>query len=607
MGMDYKTDEIHDRSNVSENYCWDLSKLFKNDQDWEDGLIKLSGMISKIRDFKGTLGLSPEKLRDCLEFNKEMGMLEERLGYYAQLRMAEDGSDSARQGRLARFINIASKCQTERSYQIPEIQDIPDDAMDKFLKNDTLAEFVISLKKLLRYKPHVLSEKEERLLAMQTEFSQTAQKTFSSLVDIDMDFGDIETAEGKKRLTQSTYGSLIINHDRNVRKDAYLQLLNQYEKHKHTISNLYNGNVQLDIYNARVRNFNSSIEEGLFDDDVPIAVYDNLIKSVHDNLKHLHNYYNIRRRVLKVDDLHIYDCRVPLTSDVKMEHTYEEAVGVVTKSLEPLGNEYVSVLKKGLIGRWVDRYENKGKQSGAFSAGSYTGDPYILMNYKNDVFNDVFTLAHEAGHSMHSWYSSRNNPFQHYDYTIFAAETASTFNEQLLSKYLMDKAGNDQFKVYLVNKQIDDIIGTIYRQTMFAEFEKITHEMLENNVPLTVDSCRNEYHKLLQLYFGPDVILDETSDLEGLRIPHFYHAFYVYKYATGLSAAIALSRRVLNGGQSELEQYINFLKSGGSKYPIEQLQDAGVDMSSSEPVNAAMEEFASLVDQLDQLLHESYK
>ncbi len=596
------TDEPKDRSCIPVCDCWDLSKLFKDEDEWEVALKEFDSMIAKIEGFKGTLGLSPEKLKECLEFNNKIGILDERLGYYAQLRMSEDGGDSSSQGRLARYMNIASRSQTASSYQTPEIQAIPDETMEQFLSSDVLKDFVILLEKILRYKPHILSENEERLLSMQAEFSQTAEKTFSSLVDVDMTFGEIDTPEGKKALTQSSYGSLILHQDRGVRKSAFFQLLDGYEQHKSTLVNLYNGSVQLDVYGARVRNFESSIESSLFADKVPISVYDNLIKSVHDNLEALYHYYDIRKNALKVKDLHLYDCRVPLIPEIKMRHTYDEAVDMVTKSLEPLGSEYVDILKKGLQGGWVDKYENKGKHSGAFSAGSFKSDPYILMNYKDDVFNDVFTLAHEAGHSMHSWHSIQNNQFQHYNYSIFVAEVASTFNEQLLAKYLIDRADDRQFKAYLVNKQIDDIIGTIYRQTMFAEFEKITHEMVENNQPLTVDSCRDLYMKLLKVYFGPNVNIDSVSDLEGLRIPHFYHAFYVYKYATGLSAAIALSQRVINGGQNELNQYINFLKSGGSKYPLEQLVGAGVDMASPEPVNAALGVFKSLVDELEGLL-----
>lgn len=297
--------------------------------------------------------------------------------------------------------------------------------------------------------------------------------------------------------------------------------------------------------------------------------------------------------------MRLYDVYVPIIKDIKVHNTYEEAVEIIVKALSPLGEDYCRTLKEGLLGGWVDKYENKGKRSGAFSAGSYVGDPYILMNYKEDVLRAVFTLAHEGGHSMHSWYSVNNNPFQNYDYTIFEAEVASTFNEQLIAKYLIDNAENSDMKKFLINKQIDDIIATIFRQTMFAEFELITHTMAEEGVPLTVDSLRAEYRKLLEKYFGSNVELEELSDLEGLRIPHFYRAFYVYKYATGLSAAFALSEKVLTGGEREREDYLSFLKSGGSKFPLDSLKLAGVDMSSPEPVQDAMKKFESLVNELN--------
>jgi len=499
-------------------------------------------------------------------------------------------------------MNVASRFAAATSYQIPEIQRIADDVMQRFLESDQLSEFKISLQKILRYKPHVLGENEEKLLAMQIEFAQTSQSVFSSLTNLDMDFGDIDTAAGKKPLTQSTYNSYMIDQDRNVRQNAYLGLLEEFEAHKHALAGLYNGSVQLDVYNSKIRKYPSSLHAALFPDDIPIAVYANLIDSVHRHLKTLHHYYEVRRKALNLSELHLYDTRVPLVADIKLHHSYEQAVEVVIKSLAPLGEEYSGILKKGLLSGWVDRFENVGKRSGAFSAGSYEGDPYILINYKDDAFDSVFTLAHEAGHSMHSWYSVANNPFQHYNYTIFVAEVASTFNEQLLIYDLLASADNDRFRAYLINKQVDDIIGTIFRQTMFAEYEKIVHEMAETNQPITIESLRSEYRKLLGTYFGSDVKLEETSDMEGLRIPHFYRAFYVYKYATGLSAAIALSQRVLNGGKGELDQYLSFLKSGGSRFPLEQLKEAGVDMTSSEPVDAAMDLFEAYVNKLENML-----
>jgi oligoendopeptidase F len=318
----------------------------------------------------------------------------------------------------------------------------------------------------------------------------------------------------------------------------------------------------------------------------------------------LHRYYSLRKRTLKLPELRHYDVYVPLVTAPVKQTTWNEAVALVCRALAPLGDEYTGVLSKGLLGRWADRYENKGKSSGAFSAGSYTGDPYILMNYKDDSIRDVFTLAHEGGHSMHSFYSAKNNPFMHYNYTIFEAEVASTFNEELLFRYLRDTAepGSAELKLYIVNKRVDEILGTLYRQTMFAEFEKRTHELEENGVPLTVNTLREEYRKLLEKYFGSEMVLEKESDLEGLRIPHFYRSFYVYKYSTGISAALALAERVLGGGEKERNDYFCFLKSGGSRFPIESLKAAGVDMSSPAPIEAACNVFSRLVDELDKLL-----
>ena len=593
--------KIPERSEVAEKDKWDLGRLYKNDSEWEKSLLELNEKIEKISSFKGELGKSAEKLEEFLLFMNSLGLLEERLGYYSNLKLSEDGGDGKNQERFSKFITAASKAQAETSFMNPELQAIPEDKMKEMLADERIKPFSIMLSKILRYKPHILSDNEEKLLAMQSEANQTARKAFSSLTDVDMDFGTVKTDEGDIPLSQASYAAFMINPDREIRKKAYLQFLGEYDKHKNTISALYAGSVHLDLYSSRVRKFPSCREASLFSDNVDKEVYDNLIKTVHDNLPVLHKYYETRRKALSVDNLRLYDVYVPIIKDIKVQNSFEEAVEIIVKALSPLGEDYCSTLKKGLLGGWVDKYENKGKRSGAFSAGSYVGDPYILMNYKEDVLRAVFTLAHEGGHSMHSWYSVNNNPFQNYDYTIFEAEVASTFNEQLLAKYLIDNAENSDMKKFLINKQIDDIIATIFRQTMFAEFELITHKMAEEGIPLTVDSLRKEYRKLLEKYFGSNVKLEELSDLEGLRIPHFYRAFYVYKYATGLSAAFALSEKVLNGGDKEREDYLSFLKSGGSRFPLDSLKLAGVDMSSPEPVQDAMRKFESLVNELDKI------
>jgi len=600
--MTMAANDIPVRKDVRPEDRWNLSKLFPDDAAWERGLSDLKSRIPRIASFKGTLARSPESLLAALAFFRDYGILEERLGYYADLRQTEDEGDSENRARAGRYMMAATEGQGEWSWLVPEIQRIPDESLEAWLGREDFAEYRVFLRKLIRFKPHVLSEPEERLLALQAEAAQTAQETFSVLTNVDLDFGEVETPEGPRKLSQSTFASLLRHADREVRRKAYLQFYGSFEAHKTTLAQLYAGSCKLDKYRAQVRNFPSARAAALFPDDVSEVVYDNLVSAVGASLPALHRYYSLRKRVLGVSELRHYDVYVPLVPAAKARYTYDEAVEVVCAALAPLGPEYVDTLRAGLTGAWVDRYENKGKRSGAFSAGSFTGDPYILLNYKEDVLRDVFTLAHEGGHSMHSYYSARNNPFLQYNYTIFEAEVASTFNEELLFEYMYRNADSKALKAYLVNTKVDDLLATLHRQTMFAEFERLSHAALEGGTPLTVDFLRAEYRKLLEKYFGPDLVFEPTSDLEGLRIPHFYNAFYVYKYSTGVSAAAALARRVLEGGKAERDAYFAFLKSGGSRFPIESLKLAGVDMSTPGPVEAACAEFARLVDELEGLL-----
>jgi oligoendopeptidase F len=593
---------IPERKDVKKENQWNLVKLFESEEKWEEGLKKLESLIPGLKEFKGKLGESAGKLKEALEYMNDVDQLEERLGVYAFLRQAEDQGNSESSGRMSRYVRVATEAGAATSYVRPELLSLEDDTIASFLADESLKDYRISLNKMLRYKPHTLSEKEETLLAKQQEFTSTPSKAFNALTNVDMEFGTIETREGTRPLTNATFNLLLQNEDPDVRKQTYDQFYGKLDEHKNTIAELYAGSVQTDIFNSSIRGFSSARKASLFADDVPEEVYDSLIEAVHESLPALHEYYELRKEVLGLKEQHIYDTKTPLVKDIKATHTFEEAVENIYEALKPLGEEYRNTIREGLLGNWVDRYENKGKRSGAFSYGTYNGEPYIMMNYNDDNIRDMFTLAHEGGHSMHSWYSVRNNPFQHYNYAIFEAEVASTFNEQLLTEYLMKKTDSKEMKAFLIGNQIDDILATVYRQTMFAEYEHICHKMVEEGQPLTVDSLRSEYRKLLEKYFGSSVILEETSDLEGLRIPHFYRAFYVYKYATGLSASISLSRRVLTGGDQEREDYLNFLKSGGSHFPLQSLKLAGVDMSKPEPVKTALAHFASLVKELKDLL-----
>jgi oligoendopeptidase F len=499
---------------------------------------------------------------------------------------------------------MATRANEATSFVAPEIQAIPKKKMDAFLKDKVLADYRLVLERLLRYKPHILSEKEERILAMQGEVAGTAGKIFSQLTDADLKFGYVVDERGRKvELTQGSFRSLLESPKRSVRKEAFHKFYAEIRDHEHTLAAAMSQNVLHDVYSARVRNYPSSLEAALFHDNVPVSVYDNLIETVHNHLDKVYHYFEVRRKALRLRDIRSYDTYVPLLKEGRRVTPYEEAVKLVVESLAPLGDEYCRALHRGLSrDRWVDRYENKGKRSGAFSAGGYTGPPYILMNYKDDVIDHVFTLAHEAGHSMHTYFSVRNQPFQYYDYPIFVAEVASTFNEQLLSRHMLEQSKSKEWRAFLISREIDEIRGTIVRQTMFAEYEKITHAIAEAGEPLTLERLREEYRKLLELYFGPGFTIDEELSLEGLRIPHFYYGFYVYKYATGLSAAIALSRRVLEGGEKERRDYLNFLSGGASKFPLDLLRDAGVDMERPEPVATAMEHLGELVAQLEELI-----
>lgn len=595
---------IPGRADVPAEHTWDLRKLFKSDAAWDRGFEELGKLIPGFNRFRGQLGKSARHIRSCCEFEVRVDQLAERLGAYAYLRMSEDVANPQYQGMVACFTHMATQAGEAASFIAPELQAIPRKKMAAFMASKDLAPYRFQLEQLLRYRPHILSENEERLLAMQGEVAGSAGKIFGQLNDADLKFGFVTNEKGEKiELSQSSLRGLLESPRRSVRKTAFHQFYGQYGAHANTLAATLSSSVLQDVYRARARNYPSAREGALFGDNVPVAVYDNLIETVHDNLPVLHRYLALRKRALKLPDLHMYDTYAPLVREEKTRIPYEAAVDHICAALQPLGAEYVNTMRKGLLRqRWVDRYENEGKRSGAFSYGVYQAPPFILMNYKDDVLDSAFTLAHEAGHSMHSHYSGQAQPYQYAHYTIFVAEVASTFNEQLLGKHLMERAADKAERARLVCREIDEVRNTLVRQTMFAEFEAVIHEAAEAGVPLTLERFREEYRALLDRYFGPDFVVDNELELECLRIPHFYSAFYVYKYATGLSAAIALSRMVLEGGKAERERYLDFLRGGGSKYPLELLRDAGVNLEEPAPVNAAMARFAELVDELETLV-----
>ncbi|MBX3423107.1 MAG: oligoendopeptidase F [Pirellulaceae bacterium] len=591
------------RDQVAPQDCWDLSSLYRSVERWEEDFALLASRIAGYDRFRGTLSSGSQVLAECLQFDCELERLSERLGTYAFLKSTEDQTNSVAQALVARYQNLSVRASQAASFVRPEILSIPADTMQSYLESAVLQDYRVLLERIIRYRPHTLSDSEERLLALQGEMSQTASKTFGQLNDADLKFGTLQNERGETvELSNATFSQLMISPSREVRKTAFHQYYAQFAAHENTLAATLAGSIHTDVYYAKARNYASSLQAALFADNVPQAVYDNLIDTVHRHLPSLHGYFELRRRAMQLEDLHHYDTYVPLLADLDQERSWDQAVQTVMASLQPLGKEYCHVLQRGLEGRWCDRYPNKGKQSGAFSCGTFDGDPYILMNYKPRVLNDLFTLTHEAGHSMHSYYSARHQPFHYYNYTIFVAEVASTFNEQLLTHYLLQSTDDPRVKAYLINHEIDSIRATIVRQTMFAEFEKITHQHAETGQPLTVKTIKTVYRGLLEQYFGDKFCIDDDLMLECFRIPHFYRGFYVYKYATGLAAAIALSRRVLSGGPSELSDYLRFLSSGCRQDPLDLLRQAGVDMSQPEPIETALDYFASLVDQLKLLL-----
>jgi oligoendopeptidase F len=592
------------RTKVKERDTWDLASLFKSDAEWEQAFEAWSERIEGYANYKGRLAESAGVLAECFRFDAEIDRASERLGVYAFLKTSEDQANSTYQRMKGRFQHSATKASEASSFMRPEIMAIPVEVMDAMLGAAELAEWRLALERILRFRPHTLGRAEEQLLAMQGQMSEASNQIFRQLNDADMKWPMIRNEKGQKvELGHSAFSAFLHSPSRAVRKNAFHTYYTQYTAHENSLAAALNGSVQRDVYYAKARHYRSAREGALFADNVPLSVYDNLIESVHANLPALYRYYDVRKRKMKLKEIHHYDTYVPIQANLKKTHTWDQAVKVVVEALAPLGEEYCRTLRAGLTtDRWGDRYPNVGKQSGAFSYGTFDGAPYLMMNFQPTVLDHVFTLAHEAGHSMHSWYSARNQPFQYYGYTIFVAEVASTFNEMLLAEHMMKKARTKAERAYLINRQLDGIRGTILRQTMFAEFERIIHALVEDGEPLTVETLRTQYRKLLELYFGPEFTLDKEMELECLRIPHFYRAYYVYKYATGLSAAIALSQRVLNGGDGELEAYLNFLKGGCSKFPLDLLRDAGVDMEKPEAVNTALAYFDRLVGELDELL-----
>ena len=577
---------------------WDLSALCTDRKDFEAKLKALEERIGELTEYRGRLTESSDSFHNALEnlFSYEKDA--ETTLHWAYLNYSADSTNPEVMEDAGKADMMSAKINEAESWFSPELMAADTDLIEKYLAEDRNRDYRIYIHKALRMKAHVLSDKEERIMSLFSANSSGYQQAFGDANNIDFDFGEVK---GEK-LTHSTFAKFIRSSDESVRKEAYEKLYAEYEKHQHVLARIYEGSIKNDIFVARARGYNSSLECALYPDNVDRSVYTSLIENVHAAFPVLHRYYALRAKLMGKEKIQHYDVYTAMVPEVNSHHTYDEAVALIKEAVKPLGEDYSRILVKGLTTeRWVDRYENKGKRSGAFSSGGFVGNPYILTSFEETVLDSVFTLIHEGGHSMHSYFSSHNNPFPCYDYTIFEAEVASTFNENLLSAYLMKNVKSEAEEAYLISKKLEDIVATFFRQTMFAEYELLLHEAAENGTPVTIDYMRRTYRSLLEAYFGDRVEFEEYSDMEGLRIPHFYNAFYVYKYATGIAASIALSKRVLEGGEKEKNDYLTFLKSGGSRYPIEALKVAGVDMSRSDAVKATAEYFDSLLTRLEQL------
>ncbi len=589
---------IPERREIKNTDKWDLKSLIQSDDDWEKIYKDLESKINGYDSFKGRMGESLETFRNSLEFDINISREVEKIYTYAHLRSDEDKANQFTLAMYQRSVNLYTRISELSSFMTPEIQEIDEAIIKSYMEDSSMKDFQFFLEKILRFKPHTLTKEVEQIIAMMGEVSQAPSQIFSQLDNADMTFGIIADNDGNEtELSHGNFSTFLQNPDREIRRQAFFQYYQSYKNLKNTVAATLDHSNKKDSFYAKVRKFNNSREASLFSDNMPEKVYDNLVSTVRSNTAPLFKYLDLRKDALNLDKLHFYDTYVPIVSDVNFTMTYEEAVETCVKSLAPLGEEYTSIMREGLLNGWVDRYENKGKRSGAYSSGCYDSPPYILLNYEDKNINSLYTLIHEAGHSMHSYFSKHSQPYILSDYTIFVAEVASTFNETLLSRYLLDLYKDDpKMQAYILNREIDNIRATLYRQTMFAEFETRSHSIVEQNDPLTLEVIQREYKELLETYFGDKMYIDDVLTLECLRIPHFYSAFYVYKYATGLSAAIALADKVLSEGSPARDAYLGFLKLGGSKYPLDELIDAGVDMSSPEPVVKAIKHFSELVD-----------
>ncbi|MCM3182335.1 oligoendopeptidase F [Priestia megaterium] len=605
MSEQSKVKKLPSRSEIKVEDTWKLEDIFASDDAWEKEFEEVKALIPQMEKFKGKLGESAQTLYDALQEQDELTMRVSKLYTYAHMRYDQDTTNSFYQGLNDRIKTLYTQIASALSYVTPEILSIEESKIKQYMaEHKELKLYAHALDEITRERPHILSESEEALLAQASEVLGSSSNTFGMLNNADLEFPSIKDENGEEvEITHGRYIRFLESSDRRVREEAFKAVYETYGKFKNTFASTLSGTVKKDNFSARVRHYNSARHSALSTNNIPEEVYDNLVKTVNDNLHLLHRYIDLRKKVLGIEELHMYDLYTPLVKDVKMEVTYEEAKDYILKGLKPLGEDYLNVLKEGFENRWVDVHENKGKRSGAYSSGTYGTNPYILMNWQDNV-NNLFTLAHEFGHSVHSYYTRKAQPYPYGDYSIFVAEVASTCNEALLNDYLLKTIDDEKQRLYLLNHYLEGFRGTVFRQTMFAEFEHDVHVRAQNGEPLTPELLTKLYYDLNKKYFGDNLVIDEEIGLEWARIPHFYYNYYVYQYATGFSAAAALSKQILEEGNAAVERYVGFLKSGSSDYPIEVLKKAGVDMTTSQPIEEALAVFEEKLTEMERLLNQ---
>lgn len=590
-----------------EKYTWDLTDIYKSPGEWEKALTEVKGLADKIAGMKGKIASSAQNLLDALKTSDELNMKLARAYSYARMEFDTDMGNDEAKGRFERVDALASTTSDRLAFFEPELLQVNPETFEAYKKEiPELNTYSHTLEKLFRKKEHVLAPEMEEILAKMASLGNSFKKIYDDITVNDLEFPEIEGEDGKPVIAnEANYRKCLNSYDRNLRERYFRSLLSTYGTHQNSITSAYYGSVKHDVFVARARKYNSSREMALAGNFIPLEVYDNLIKTVRNNINVLHDYIALRKKVLGLKEIHFYDLFVPLVEKANISYTFEEAKSLVLEALSVLGEDYTGILRRAFDERWIDVYPKKGKRSGAYAMGIYGCHPYSLQNFSGTL-DDVFTLAHELGHVMHSYYSNENQPYTNSHYTIFTAEVASTVNETILYHYLLSKSNSSREKAHLLSMHLDSLRSTLFRQTLFADFEMQVHNLVEKEQPITPKTLRSLYRDLYEIYYGKDFVIDEELTFEWLRIPHFYHSFYVYQYATGVSAAISIAGKILNkaklNGKSALDGYLDFLKSGGSDYSINLLKKAGVDMSTPQPILDALNDFENACSELEKIL-----